>query len=166
MDIIFIVGAPGVGKTTLSRLLKEKLQSPCLEFDWIRSAHLHEGWRDASQEEERLSEEILAFTLERYLKYGFKNILVVDVQPERMIRLKGLFPKASCVMLTFFLDDSNELKRRIIDPMRDSGNHDFESSVRINQVLKARVTLENEHKMEVGTGSSKDVVEKILRILM
>jgi GTPase SAR1 family protein len=165
MDILFIVGAPGVGKTTLCRILKERLSSPCLEMDWIRSAHLRADWRDASPEEERLSEEILASTLERYLKFGFKNILVVDAQVERIKRLKGLFPGASIAVLTFFLEDANELKRRILNLARDSGNHDYEGSFLQNRALKAGTGLENEHIVEVGAASPEETVEKILRIL-
>ncbi len=165
MDIIFIVGAPGVGKTTLSRILKGKLKSPCLELDWIRSAHLQEDWRDASPEEERLSEEILIFKLERYLKFGYKNILVVDAKVERMVRFKGLFPNAACAILTLFLDDSNELKRRILNPSRDSGNRDYENSIHENKVLIGRPAQENEYQVEVGSDLPEKVVEKILQTL-
>jgi len=34
-DIIFITGCPTSGKSTISKLLQEKLQSPMFEFGWI-----------------------------------------------------------------------------------------------------------------------------------
>jgi adenylate kinase family enzyme len=36
VNFIFILGTQGAGKTTLARVLKEKLASVYIDFDWIR----------------------------------------------------------------------------------------------------------------------------------
>ena len=35
LDIIFIAGAPGSGKSTIAKGLQDHLKTPCFEFGWI-----------------------------------------------------------------------------------------------------------------------------------
>jgi len=42
-DIIIIYGAPGSGKTTVAELLQDKLQSPYVDFGWLRESRAQRG---------------------------------------------------------------------------------------------------------------------------
>jgi len=53
--IIFISGAPGSGKTTISNQLKIKLDDcPLIDFGCIREFHLNKSWSNASDKEEQM----------------------------------------------------------------------------------------------------------------
>jgi uridine kinase len=54
--IIFIAGSPGSGKTTISKILHEKLKdSVLIELSWLRGFHLDSNWSNASKKEENMS---------------------------------------------------------------------------------------------------------------
>ena len=77
VDIIFINGSPGSGKTTISKLLRKKLKnSPLIELDWLRCYHLDKKWTNASKKEEKMSFENLKFILKNYIRNGYENIIV------------------------------------------------------------------------------------------
>ena len=43
-DFIFLLGAQGSGKTTIARIIKKKLSSAHIDYDWIRDFHLNKEW--------------------------------------------------------------------------------------------------------------------------
>lgn len=52
--IIFIAGAPGSGKTTVSNQLKIKLEGcPLIDFGRIKEFHLNKLWSNISDKEEQ-----------------------------------------------------------------------------------------------------------------
>ena len=54
VDIFFIYGTPGSGKTTISNLLKSKLNSPLIDLGWIREFHLDEKWSKLAKQFKRI----------------------------------------------------------------------------------------------------------------
>lgn len=118
---IFITGAPGSGKTTISNLLKTKLNdSPLIDFGWIRQFHLDQKWKKASKKEEQMSFENLVFILKNYAKYGYKNIIINDLQDHRIQQIPKLFSKYNYTIISLIVKDDVELKNRILSE-RDSG---------------------------------------------
>ena len=75
-DFIFILGAQGSGKTTLARILKEKLNSVHIDYDWIRDFHLDKNWKNANDAEGKMSLENLVFLLKNYAKHNYKDVIV------------------------------------------------------------------------------------------
>lgn len=71
-----MMGAQGSGKTTIARLLKEKLNSIHIDYDWIRDFHLDRGWKNTNTIEQEMSFENLMFLLKNYAKYNYKNVIV------------------------------------------------------------------------------------------
>ena len=160
-----LAGAPGVGKTTISKLLRIRLDCPCVELDWIRSAHLHDGWRGASPSEEALSYEILAFTVKKYLEFGFGCVLINCVDLERMRALFVDMPEGGLLGFVLVTGNSEELKRRVLSPTRDSGWRDFEESIRINDALQRRELMDGEQRIDTSNRSPEAVVESIATLL-
>ena len=75
-DFIFIGGSPGSGKTTISKLLYEKLNHPPLiDFGILREPHLETDWSNQSKKEEQMAFENLVFMLKNYLKMGIGILL-------------------------------------------------------------------------------------------
>lgn len=77
-DFIFIAGSPGSGKTTISKLLYEKLNHPPLiDFGNLREPHLEINWLNQSKKEEQMSFENLLYILKNYIKHGYKNVVIL-----------------------------------------------------------------------------------------
>src|SRR5687768_17028607 len=91
LDLIVIAGAPGSGKTTVSDLLYASLQSPYIDFCDVRNFHLNRAWSNHSPEEEQMSFENLLSILKNYIRYGYKNVILNDLQDFRVRQIPELF---------------------------------------------------------------------------
>ena len=69
--LLFIGGAPGSGKTTVSRILHEKFQSVMIDFGTLREFHLDDLWTKESETEEQMAFENLVFILKNYFCLSF-----------------------------------------------------------------------------------------------
>lgn len=78
-DFIFIVGAPGSGKSTIAKILQRKLESPLFEFGWIPEFRNTGKKEIGYSEEESLAFENLVLVVKNYAKHGFKNVIITDL---------------------------------------------------------------------------------------
>ena len=148
VDFIFIAGSPGCGKTTISNLLKSKLNNPpMIDFGWIREFHLDRKWKNASKKEEQMSFENLVFILKNYIKQGYKNIIVNDLQDFRIEQIPKKFSKYNYVIISLIVKDDEELKNRILGE-RDSGFKDVKTALSWNKKIMERKNLKNEFKVD------------------
>jgi broad-specificity NMP kinase len=164
-DFIFVAGAPGTGKTTICKLLSQKLVSPYVEFSYFRQMHLDETWSNATPLEEQMAFENLLFTLKNYSHYGYKNVIVTDFEDERVQQLPGLFPKSDYLIVTLYVSTYEELKARVLNPERDSGYRNYQAAWAWNVGVQERATLRNEHKLDNSAESPAEIVETILRLV-
>lgn len=163
LDFIFIGGAPGSGKTSTAKLIQEKLQSPRVEFSWIRGYHLDRQWKNVSQPEEQMSFENILFILRNYQKYGYKQVIVNDFDDFRIRQLPELFPNTQFYIFSLVLNNNEELKRRVLTETRDSGFRDWEKALKWNQELIERKLVEHEIKIDNTVLTIEQTAERILR---
>jgi len=164
-DFIFIAGSPGSGKTTISNLLKDKLNNPpMIDFGWIRGFHLDREWKNASKKEEQMSFESLMFILKNYVKYGYKNIIVNDLQDFRIEQIPKEFLRYDFVIISLVVKDDEELKNRVLGE-RDSGFKDVKTALSWNKKIIERKNLKNEFKVDNTPRNQKKTVDIILGIL-
>jgi len=72
-DLIVIGGSPGSGKTTISRLLYERLgHPPLINFGILREPHLERDWSNWSKKEEKMAFENLEFIAKNRFKAPVK----------------------------------------------------------------------------------------------
>src|SRR3989344_7286607 len=83
-ELIVIGGAPGTGKTTISKLLAQKLGSFVFDFGILREVHLDKEWSNQSLADEQMSFENLLFILKNYKKNNYKNVILNDLQDFRL----------------------------------------------------------------------------------
>jgi len=163
-DFIIIAGAPGVGKTTISRILQKKLSSPLIDFGSFREFHLLPDWSNENDMEERMSFENLIFTLKNYAKYGYKNVLVNDLKDSKIQELEKELKEFDYLIATLIISDDQELRKRVLSP-RDSGWKDAEAAVQWNRELLQRSLLKNEHKIDNTRKSAIETAEEISHLL-
>jgi len=167
MSVIIIGGSPGCGKTTLGEALKGVLKGPWIDYGRLRDFHLQnlETWSDANDTEESLTAENLVWITRNYLKHGYHNILIDDLQDERILCLASVFEDLSdrLQIFTLYLSDNNELCRRITT--RNSGWKNTQRAVEWNELVMQRATLKQEHKIDVSQLTPKEVLDRVLQIL-
>ncbi len=159
-DLIIFTGAPGSGKTTVAELLQKETSSPLIDFGDLRAWHLNFDWSDANKEEE-MAYENLVFVIESYLKHGYKNILVTDLQDEAAIRLAEHFSKNSVLLVSLVISDEEELKKRVLGP-RKSGFKNVDETLRRNKKILEKPTLPNEMRVDNAHNDPKKTVEGIM----
>jgi adenylate kinase family enzyme len=162
-DLIVIGGAPGSGKTTICKLLQQKLESPLIDFGWIREFHLDREWKKADEKEKQMSFENLLFILKNYIKYGYKNVIINDIGDNHALEIMKMFSKNNCLLITLIIEDE-ELKRRVVGP-RDSGFKDFKKAIQWNNELKNRNTIKNEHKINNSHNSPEKTANLIMELI-
>jgi broad-specificity NMP kinase len=161
--ILIINGAPAVGKTTISSLLREKFDyCPHVDFGSIRVFHLNREWSNKSENEEEMSYENLLFILNNYLKHGYQNGIVDDLRDDRALRLYDDLGSEIAILITLVASDET-LAQRIINPTRDSGFKDLKKAQELNKQIKQRARLENEIFIETDNKTPEEVVVEIVQ---
>ncbi len=164
-NFIFILGAQGAGKTTLARLLKEKLNSVHIDFDWIRGFHLNNTWTNTNDIEEKMSIENLVFLLRNYAKHNYKNVIVGGFTEKNIERILEELKDYRNIVFTFYLTDDDKLKKRVLTETRDSGFRDFEESIKFNKKLRDDLHFTNEYKIDNTDKTPEKTVKQIVNIL-
>jgi len=161
MNIIFIAGAPGTGKSTIAKLLQEKLRSPCFEFGWIPEFRFTGEKEIPYEEEEGIAFENLTLVLKNYAKHGFKNIIVTDLDDKRIPELQTVFAGYEYRLITLILSDEEELKKRVLDETRSSGYRDWETALKIQKRILVRPLLSNEIRIDVSRKDRGTVLKEV-----
>jgi dephospho-CoA kinase len=161
-DLIVIAGAPGSGKTTVAHLLHGILESPYIDFGYIREFHLDREWKNANSREEQMSFENLVYILNNYIRYGYKNIIVTDLQDFRVQQIPELFAENSYLIATMVIKSDNELALRI--QSRNDGFRDVQRALVWNKQIQERPLVAGEHQIDNTHNEPKRTVDIILRI--
>jgi predicted kinase len=163
-DLIVIAGAPGSGKTTIAKLLHARLDSVYVELGWLREFHLDPAWLRASPREEQMAFENLLFIVRNYFRYGYKNVIVSDLEDFRVRQIPAHFAQDAYVIATLVVHDETELKRRVLSPDRDSGYRDYEKALAWNRAVIERPAARNEYKINNTEPTPAPALEQIVTL--
>lgn len=161
-DIIFIAGAPGTGKSSVAQALQKQFASPCFEFGWIPEFRKKGAKTITYQEEEGIAFESLVLVAKNYVKHGFSNIIITDLEDKRITELHRHFKKEKYVLFTLTISDDESLKSRVMDKTRTSKYRDVKSAIKINQEILARPLLPKEVRIDTTKISLPKVVKEIM----
>ena len=162
VKIIFLSGAPGSGKTTIGKLLQKKLNSILIEFGRIREFHLNKIWSNATKKEEQMSFDNLVFVLKNYVKNGYRNIIVGDLNDSWIQQIPKIFSKIDYIVFSLVVKDEKELRKRV-KKERDSGFKDTKSVLSRNKKLIDRNPIRNEIKIDNTHENPNKTVKEILK---
>lgn len=165
VDLIFICGAPGSGKTTIAKLLKKKLRSPYLDLDWLRQFHLDEKWKGETRKEEAMSFENLTFILKNYSKHGYKNVITTGLDGSKIRKILRSLKKTNHLIVSLVITDPKVLKKRVLTETRDSGWRNFKKSIYWNSVLQKGKLMKDEFRLDNTRLNPVEAVEKIQTLL-
>ena len=160
-DLIFIAGAPGVGKSSVASELQKKLGSPCFEFGWIPEFRQKGSETIPYKEEESIAFENLVLVVKNYVKHKFNNIIITDLQDERILGLHNQFENYNYALFTLTVKDDEILKSRILNEGRSSGYRDWEAGLEINKRILNRELLQNEIRIDTTNKSISVIIEEI-----
>lgn len=172
-QIIFIAGAPGSGKSTVTKALHEKIGSlgtaqyeatfgvPMFEFSWIPEFRRKADEVTPYAEDEALAFENLSLVLQNYVRHGFTNILVTDLEDKRIQKLHEVFQNEHYLLVTLTIDNPEVLKERVLDEDRYGEYRDWEAAQRINAAITERDLLPHEVRVDVSGKSVEEVVEEV-----
>ena len=165
-DIIFIAGAPGIGKSTIARYLQSKLNTPCFEFGWIPEFQdKGDGKPIGYVEEEAIAFENLSLVAKNYIKHGYKNIIINDLENKRIEQLSKVYANCKYIIISLYTKDEVTLKTRVLDTGRSSGYRDFEAALLTNRNIQKRVKFARENKLDVTNKLPDEILGEIINIL-
>lgn len=164
-QIIFIAGAPGTGKSTVANLLQKRLGSPCFEFGWIPEFRKKDSKTSIPYvEEEAMAFENLTLVLKNYIKHGFTNIIVTDLEDKRIKELHKNFKKINYSLITLVINDDKILKAHILNKTRSSKYRDWKSAIQINKEIIKRDLLPREQRIDITNKTIRQVMDVISKM--
>ena len=163
--LVVINGAPGSGKTTITKRLHQHFQSVMVEFGWLRQYHLDPAWSKMSPDEEAMSFENLMFIVRNYFKHNYEYILINDIEDHRIQQIPSLFELNQFVIISLVISNDQELQKRVLDIDRDSGYRDYKTAIASNRAIIDRSIIANEYKFDNTSIDLEDACKQIINII-
>lgn len=163
-DFIFIIGASGVGKTTLAKKLYEHLKSVYIEQFMIPEFITLDGNVEVNGklEEKTLFTSMIAL-LRNFNKLGFKNIIALDFNDLRSRDLPQIFKGKNFITLKLISSDLEQNIRQMIN--RGEGLKNVEELKYAHKKIVGRELLPNEFLIDVKGKSENQVFSEAIRLI-
>lgn len=165
LDFIFIIGASGIGKSTLAQRLLNKYKTVVIEQNMVPEFISRDGSEEMTGELEELTcwENTKAMAL-CFHKLGYKNIIVSDLDDLRTADIPIDFKGYRYVTLKLVCSDVEQLKKQMRD-RPEGGLIDYELQKKSNEKISTRDPLINEYVLDVTGLDISRVVEEAVHII-
>lgn len=165
LDFIFIIGASGIGKSTLAQGLLNKYKTVVIEQNMVPEFISRDGSEEMTGELEEMTcwenTKAMAFC---FHKLGYKNIIVSDLDDLRTADIPIDFKGYRYVTLKLVCGDVEQLKKQMSDRPK-GGLIDYELQRKSNGKISTRKPLINEHVLDVTGIDTSRVLEKAVKII-
>ena len=163
LELIVIGGAPGCGKSTLAAQLRLRLHGPWIDIGRLREFHLERDWSNQNADEEAMTFENLQSIIRNYVRHGYRNIIVDDLQDHRIQQVPHVLHDVPFQIVTLIVSDPSELRRRIVS--RKDGWQDIDAAIAWNKSVMDRTCVDREQKIDVAGKSPAAVLQEALQVL-
>lgn len=163
-DIIFIVGASGVGKSTLAKHLFSHYKSVYLEQNMIPEFMTKDGVNDVTgTEEEDTCWSSMKALINNFLNEGFKNVLALDFNDIRCRDLYSEFEDRDYIIIKLVTSDYAQIKEQMLN--RGDGLIDTDMQKTTSDKNNNRPLLLNEYIIDVAGKSPEQVRDIAINII-
>lgn len=165
LDFIFIIGASGIGKSTLAKGLLNKYKTVVIEQNMVPEFISRDGSEEMTGELEELTcwENTKAMAL-CFHKLGYKNIIVSDLDDLRTADIPIDFKGYRYLTLKLVCSDVEQLKKQMRD-RPEGGLIDYDLQKKSNEKISTRDPLINEYVLDVTGLDISRVVEEAVHII-
>jgi hypothetical protein len=123
---------------------------------------MNNDWSNNIDIDLEMSIENIEFILRNNKKHGYHNMIISGFNRDR---IHSDFKDEKYIIIILYLTDEEKLKKRVLDPTRDSGFRDFEESISLNRKIITQSTLPNEYKVDNTTDNSEETANQIMEIV-
>lgn len=164
-DYIFVIGASGIGKTTLANGLLEHYKTTCIEQHMIPEFISRDGIEPMTGELEELTcwENQVAM-LKCFHKLGYKNIIASDIDDLRTADIPIVFKGTNYITIKLVSTDLEQIREQMKN-RPNNGLIDYELQQKMNEKNLKRGTLVNEVELNVAGKTAEQVLEEAIKII-
>ena len=164
-DFIFITGASGIGKTTLSNGLLEHYKTTCVEQHMIPEFISRDGTEPMTGELEELTcWENQVAKLMCFHRLGYKNIIASDIDDLRTADIPVVFKGTNFITIKLVSSDLYQIQEQMKN-RPNNGLIDYELQEKMNEKNIKRNPLVNEVEIDVAGKSIEEVLEQAISII-
>lgn len=161
-DFIFIIGASGIGKTTLSKGLFEHYKGALAEMSMVPEFGIPEGV-DEGIFEENVCWECCVAQLKRFHELGIKNVISGDFDDLRTREIPRVFQGYNYITLKLVCSDYEQNCRQMKN--RGNGLIDLELLEKMTKKINHRPLLVNEFEIDVAGKSPEEVLQEAITLI-
>ena len=164
-DFIFVTGASGIGKTTLSNGLLVHYKTTCIEQHMVPEFYSRDGIESMTGELEELTcwENQVAMLM-CFHKLGYKNIIASDIDDLRTADIPVVFKGTNFITIKLVSSDLYQIQEQMKN-RPNNGLIDYELQEMMNNKNIQRSPLVNEVEIDVAGKSIKEVLEQAIHII-
>ena len=164
-DFIFVTGASGIGKTTLSNGLLVHYKTTCIEQHMVPEFYSRDGIESMTGELEELTcwENQVAMLM-CFHKLGYKNIIASDIDDLRTADIPVVFKGTEFITIKLICSDLTQIQKQMKN-RPNNGLIDFELQEKMNEKNIRRNPLINEVEIDVAGKSIEEVLEQAINII-
>lgn len=164
LDYIFVIGASGVGKTTLAKQLYTKLDGVYIEQNMIPEFTIPDGVEDIGKFEDEICFKMMITNIAAFHDLGFKNIIALDFNDIYVREFPKIYKGSNFAIIRLICSDYdqnyNQMKNREMPGLInfDIMSDGFHS-------INNRPLLPNEIKIDVAGKTKEEVLEEAIQLL-
>lgn len=163
-DFIFVIGASGVGKSTLCRNLYGHYRTAYMEQSQAPEFECLTGEEDVTGiEEEEICWQWLVSSLKSYHNMGFRNVICSDLDDLRVRDIPEVFREYDFIILRLVCSDYRQNYEQMKN--RENGLVDFELLKKMSEKINDRSRMVNEYVIDVAGKTPEQVCQEAVQLI-
>lgn len=163
-DFIFIVGASGVGKTTLAKKLFKHYKSTYVEQYMIPEFLTQDGKKEVTGKlEEKTLFTSMVVLLKNFYKLGYRNVIALDFNDLRCRDIPQVFKKYNFITIKLICSNLDQHRKQMKE--RKNGLIDFDLLEKSVKKIHKRCLLINEFQIDIANKTADEVFNEAVLLI-